>query len=85
MTTAHSHHKILEMLQTSTNPPIIATDGSVRPYKARGTFAWVLADHEGTPWLWCRGPVSVTPIDSEFVGRSFSDSYFYYQDLYIYR
>jgi ribonuclease HI len=52
------------MLQTSTNPPIIATDGSVKPYRARGTFAWVLADQDGTPWLWCRGPVSGTPINS---------------------
>jgi hypothetical protein len=64
MTTEHSHQEILEMLQASTNPPIITIDGSVRPYKAQGTFAWVLADHEGTPWLQCRGPVSGTPINS---------------------
>jgi ribonuclease HI len=64
MTKEHSHREILEMLQTSTNPPIIATDGSVKPYRARGTFAWVLADQDGTPWLRCRGPVSGTPIDS---------------------
>jgi hypothetical protein len=52
----------LEMLQTSTKPPIIATDGSVKPYIAQGTFAWVLADQDGNPWLRCRGPVSGTPI-----------------------
>jgi ribonuclease HI len=64
LTTEHSHQEILEMLQASTNLPIIATDGSVKPYRARGTFAWVLADQDGTPWLRCRGPVSGTPIDS---------------------
>jgi ribonuclease HI len=64
LTTEHSHREILEMLQASTNPPIIDTDGSVKPYRARGTFAWVLADQDGTPWLRCRGPVSGTPIDS---------------------
>jgi hypothetical protein len=52
------------MLQTSTKPPIIATDGSVKLHSAKGTFAWVLADQDGTPWLKCRGPVSGTPIDS---------------------
>jgi ribonuclease HI len=52
------------MLQASTKPPIIATDGSVKPYRAQGTFAWVLADQDGTPWLRCRGPVSGTPINS---------------------
>jgi ribonuclease HI len=62
MTTEHSHREILEMLQTSTNPPIIATDGSVKPYRARVNFAWVLADQDSTPWLRCR--VSGTPIDS---------------------
>jgi hypothetical protein len=31
LTTEHSHREILEMLQTSTKPPIIATDGSVKP------------------------------------------------------
>jgi hypothetical protein len=67
MTTEHSHREILEMLQASTKPPIIATDGSVRPYKAQGTFAWVLADQEGTPWLRCRGPVST-------IGVSFRSS-----------
>jgi hypothetical protein len=51
MTTAHSHREILEMLQASTKPPIIATDGSVKPYRAQGTFAWVLADQEGTRGL----------------------------------
>jgi hypothetical protein len=30
MTTEHSHQEILEMLQTSAKPPIIATDGSVK-------------------------------------------------------
>jgi hypothetical protein len=64
LTTAHSHREIVEMLQASTNPPIIATDDSVKPYKARGTFAWVLANHDGTLWLRCRGPVSGTSIDS---------------------
>jgi ribonuclease HI len=64
LTTEHSHREILEMLQTCTKPPIIATDGSVKPYRARGTFAWVLADQEGTLWLRCCGPVSGTPIDS---------------------
>jgi ribonuclease HI len=64
LTTEHSHREILEMLQTSTKPPIIATDGSVKPYRAQGTFAWVLADQDGDPWLRCRGPVSGTPIDS---------------------
>jgi ribonuclease HI len=64
LTTEHSHSEILEMLQASTNPPIIATDRSVKPYIARGTFAWVLADQDGTPWLRCRGPVSGTLIDS---------------------
>jgi hypothetical protein len=34
LTTEHSHRKILEMLQASTNPPIIAMDGSVKPYTA---------------------------------------------------
>jgi ribonuclease HI len=52
------------MLQTSTKPPIIATDRSVKPYRAQGTFAWVLADQGGNPWLRCRGPVNGTPIDS---------------------
>jgi hypothetical protein len=64
MTTEHSHRKILEMLQASTEPPIIATDGSVKPHSAQGTFAWVLADQEGTLWLRCCRPVSGTPIDS---------------------
>jgi ribonuclease HI len=32
--------------------------------RAEGTFAWVLADQDGTPWLRCRGPVSGTPINS---------------------
>jgi hypothetical protein len=54
----------LEMLQTSTKPPIIATDGSVKPYRAQGTFAWVLADQDGNPWLRCHGPVNGTPINS---------------------
>jgi hypothetical protein len=54
----------LEMLQASTTPPIIAMDGSVKPYRAQGTFAWVLADQDSTPWLRCRGPVSGTPINS---------------------
>jgi hypothetical protein len=62
MTTEHSHREILEMLQASTKPPIIATDGSIRPYKAQGTF--VLTDQDGTPWLRCRGPVSGTLINS---------------------
>jgi hypothetical protein len=52
------------MLQASTKPSIIATDGSVKPYRAQGTFAWVLADQDGNPWLICRGPVKGTPIDS---------------------
>jgi hypothetical protein len=64
LTTEHSHREILEMLQASTKPPIIATDGSVKPSRAQGTFAWVLADQDGTPRLLCRGPVSGTPIDS---------------------
>jgi hypothetical protein len=62
--TEHSHREILEMLQTSMKLPIIATDGSVKPYRAQGTFAWVLADQDSNPWLRCRGPVSGTPIDS---------------------
>jgi hypothetical protein len=56
--------EILEMLQTSTKPPIIATDSSVKPYRAQGTFTWVLADQDGNPWLRCRGLVNGTPIDS---------------------
>jgi hypothetical protein len=64
MTTEHSHREILEMLQASTKPPIIATDGSVKPYRAQGTFAWVLADQDGTPWLRCCRPVSGTQINS---------------------
>jgi hypothetical protein len=49
MTMEHSHQEILEMLQASTKPPIIATDGSVKLHRAKGTFAWVLADQDGTP------------------------------------
>jgi ribonuclease HI len=64
LTTEHSHREILEMLQTSTTPPIIATDRSVKPSRAQGTFAWVLADQDGNPWLRCRGPDNGTPIDS---------------------
>jgi hypothetical protein len=64
LTTEHSYREILEMLQAATKPPIIATDGSVKPHRAQGTFAWVLADQDGTPWLRCRGPVSGTPINS---------------------
>jgi hypothetical protein len=64
MTTEHSHQETLKMLQASTKPPIIATDGSVKLHRAQGTFAWVLADQDGTPWLRCRGPVSGTPINS---------------------
>jgi hypothetical protein len=64
MTTEHSHWEILEMIQASMKPPIIATDGSVKLHKAQGTFAWVLADQDGTPWLRCRGPVRRTPINS---------------------
>jgi hypothetical protein len=64
LTTEHSHREILEMLQASTKPPIIATDGSVKPYRDQGTFAWVLADQDGTLWLRCHGPVSGTPINS---------------------
>jgi ribonuclease HI len=45
-------------------PPIIATDGSVKIHRAKGTFAWALADQDGTPWLRCRRPVSGTPINS---------------------
>jgi hypothetical protein len=37
--------------------PIIASDGSVRQNMDRGTFAWVLALADGTPWLRCKGPV----------------------------
>jgi ribonuclease HI len=64
LTTEHSHREILETLQASTKPPIIVTDRSVKPYRAQGTFAWVLADQDGNPWLRCRGPVSGTPINS---------------------
>jgi hypothetical protein len=64
MTTEHSHQEILEMLQASTKPPIIATDGSVKPHRGQGTFAWVLADQDGIPWLMRLGPVSGTPINS---------------------
>jgi hypothetical protein len=64
LTTEHTHREILEMLLTSTKPPIIATDGSVKPYRAHGIFTWVLADQDGNPWLRCRGPVNGTPIDS---------------------
>jgi hypothetical protein len=39
MTTEHIHWEILEMLQASTKSPISATDGSVKPYRAQGTFA----------------------------------------------
>jgi hypothetical protein len=42
----------------------IATDGSVKLHKAQGTFAWVLADQDGAPWLRCHGPVPGTPINS---------------------
>jgi hypothetical protein len=52
------------MLQASTKPPIIATDGSVKLHRAQGTFAWVLADQDGTLWLRCNGLVSGTPINS---------------------
>jgi hypothetical protein len=64
MTTEHSHKEILEMLKASMKPPIIATDGSVKLHRAQGTFAWVMADQDGTPWLKCHGPVSGTPINS---------------------
>jgi hypothetical protein len=66
MTTEYSsHQEILEMLQASTKPPIIATDGLVKLQRAQGTFAWVLADQDGTPWLRCPGPtVGGTPINS---------------------
>jgi hypothetical protein len=64
LTTKHSHREILEMLQASTKPPIIAMDRSVKPYRAQGTFTWLLADQDGTPWLRCRGPVSGTLINS---------------------
>jgi hypothetical protein len=64
MAMEHSHQDILEMLQASTKPRIIATDGSVKLHRAKGTFAWVLADQDGTPWLSCCGPVSRTPIKS---------------------
>jgi hypothetical protein len=42
----------------------MATDGSVKLHKAQGTFAWVLADQDGTPWLRCHKPVGGTPINS---------------------
>jgi hypothetical protein len=34
MTTKHSHQEILEMLQASTKPPIIARDRSVKLHRA---------------------------------------------------
>jgi hypothetical protein len=64
MTTEYRHREIMEMLQASTKPSIIATDGSVKVHNAQGTFAWVLADPDGTPWLRCRGLVGRTPINS---------------------
>jgi hypothetical protein len=45
-------------------PPIIAMDGSVKPYRDQGTFSWVLADQDGMLWLMCRGPISGTQINS---------------------
>jgi hypothetical protein len=45
------------MLEEAEKTPIIASDGSVRQNIDRGTFAWVLAAADGTPWLKCKGPV----------------------------
>jgi hypothetical protein len=45
------------MLEEAENTPIIVSDGSVRQNIDRGTFAWVLAAADGTPWLKCKGPV----------------------------
>jgi hypothetical protein len=64
LTTEHSHQEILEMLQASRKPPIIAMDGSIKPYRAQGTYAWLLADQNGTLWLRCHRPVSGTQMNS---------------------
>jgi hypothetical protein len=40
MTMEHSHQEILEMLQTSTKPPIIAMDGSVNICLGAGRSRW---------------------------------------------
>jgi hypothetical protein len=52
------------MLEEAENTPIIASDGSVRQNIDRGTFSWVLAMADGTPWIKCRGPVGGCHIDS---------------------
>jgi hypothetical protein len=64
MTMEHSHQEIPEMLQANMKPPIIAMDGSVKLHRAQETFAWVMADQDGTLWLRCCEPVSRTPINS---------------------
>jgi hypothetical protein len=52
------------MLEEAENTPIIASDGSVQQNIDRGTFAWVLAAADRTPWLKCKGPVGGHHIDS---------------------
>jgi hypothetical protein len=53
------------MLEAAEKTPIVALDGgSVRQNIDRGTFAWVLAAVDGTPWLKCKGPIGEFLIDS---------------------
>jgi ribonuclease HI len=52
------------MLEEAEKTPIITSDGSVRQNIYRGTFAWVLAVADGTPWLKCKGPVGGFQVDS---------------------
>jgi hypothetical protein len=44
--------------------PIIASDRSVWQNIHRGTFAWVLAAADRTPWLKCKGPMGGLHVDS---------------------
>jgi hypothetical protein len=60
----HSHRTILTMLEEADKTPIIASDGSVIQNIDKGTFAWVLAAADGTPWLKCKGPVGGFQVDS---------------------
>jgi hypothetical protein len=52
------------MLEEADKTPIIASDGSVIQNIDKGTFAWVLAAADGTPWLKCKGPVGGFHVDS---------------------
>ena len=64
--TTYSHRDILTKLEetVSTKPPLVTPDGSVHQHTDRGTFGWVLATHDGSRLLTCKGPAGGIHVDS---------------------